>query len=373
MSAAGSIRKDRKRGTWSFVVDLPPVNGKRNQVYRRGFATQAEARDELDRVRGISRAGRSIGAKRLTFGDYLNQRWLVHLDADDRLKPTTKQSYRSAVKHLVRHAGHVRLVELDGGHLDAVTTALLDCSASLRHQVHVVAHKSLDDAVRWRLIPFNVAADAPPPAQPRPKPAAWSPAQVRVFLDYASADRWAALWLLAATTGMRRGELVGLRWEQVDLDRGELTVSENVTVADGRTHRGTTKTDRIRPLRLDPWTVSTLRAWRRQQVAELLVLGEHRPDHDYVFTWPDGQLVHPAVVTRTFGRIVARAELPKLRLHSLRHAWATNALDAGVDVKDVSTRLGHSSVRTTLDIYVAPSSDRDAAAAALMADMYRAQ
>ena len=99
-------------------------------------------------------------------------------------------------------------------------------------------------------------------------------------------------------------------------------------------------------------------------------MGEDWPDQDYVFTWPDGSLVHPDVVTRTFKRLRDEVGLPTLRLHSLRHAWATHALEAGVNVKDVATRLGHSSTRITHDVHVAPSTSRDAQAAATVASLY---
>jgi integrase len=135
-------------------------------------------------------------------------------------------------------------------------------------------------------------------------------------------------------------------------------------------HIGTPKSNRSRTIRLDPTTVAVLRSWRALHVAEMLALGEYRPEGDFVFTWPDGTTVHPNVITRTFNRLVQRAGLPPLRLHSLRHACATNALDAGADIKDVSTRLGHSSVRITYDIYVAPSSDRDERVANAVADLY---
>ena len=264
----------------------------------------------------------------------------------------------------------MQLSELRGDDLDRVYAALSDKSNSLRRQVHVCAHKALGDAIRWRLVGFNAAEDANAPATPRPKPEAWTPTQVATFLDVASTDRWAPLWRLAATTGMRRGELVGLRWNDIDIETGEVTIERNVTVVDHGLHVGTPKNDRSRSIRLDAGTVQALRSHKARQSAEMLLLGENRPDHDYLFTWQDGSLVHPDVVTRTFKRLTARAQLPPLRLHGLRHSFATNALAHGVDVKDVATRLGHASTRITHDIYTAPSTSRDAEAAELIAGLY---
>lgn len=367
---SGSVRQDKSRGTWYFVVDATGRDGQRRQIRRRGFATKRAASDALDALRQEMRGGRGVDPNRITFGDYLAKRWLPHLEADQRLKPTTKASYRNAAKHLVRHVGDVRLAELRGDDLDAVQAALADASPSLRHKVHVTAHKSLKDAVRWRYVGFNAASDATPPPQGRSEPKAWTPAEVGRFLDVASEDRWAALWRLAATTGLRRGELVGLRWSDVDLDRLELTVARSATTVDHAVVVTTPKSGRSRTLSIDPDTAAVIRAHRRRQAEEYLLLGESRPAHDDMFTWQDGSSLHPRVLTRTFGRLVARADLPRLRLHALRHAWATAALGARVELKDVSTRLGHASIAITADIYVAPSSERDAAAARLVADLY---
>ena len=371
MSAAGSVKPDPDRpGYWQFVVDLPGDGTKRRQVKRRGFATKKAAQAALDELKQATTAGRGVNPSRVPFASFLNDRWLPHVAADSKLKPTTKAHYRRMAKHLVEHAGSVRLDALRGDDLDRVYAALADRSDSLRRSVHVVAHKSLGDAMRWRLVGFNAADDATPPAQSKPDPRAWTAEQVGEFLRVASEDRWAPLWRLAATTGMRRGELVGLRWGDINLKTGELTVVNNVTVTDHATEHGTPKGNRARSMNIDAGTVAVLKDWKRQQATERLAVGTYWPDKDFVFTWPHGDLVHPAVVTRTFKRLKESAGLPDLRLHALRHAWATHALAAGVDVKDVATRLGHSSVRITLDVYVAPSSDRDKSAAATVAGLY---
>ena len=272
----------------------------------------------------------------LTLGAYLTDRWLPAVDADPRLKPTTKAGYRSSVKHLVAHIGGVPLGDLTAEHLDFVQRALAQRSASLRHGVHVCTGKALRQAVRWRLITTSPAVDATPPEQPTTTPTSWTPAEVGRFLAAARGDRWWPLWRLLAVSGARRGEVVGMTWGQVDVDRGEVIIDRATIVAGGEVHTSTTKTGRARVVTLDDETVAVLRAWRAQQAAELLALGQYRPTHDAVFTWPDGAPVHPNVVTRTFGRIVERAGLPPMRLHSLRHAMANAALDAGVELVDVS-------------------------------------
>jgi integrase len=364
-----SVKADRKRGTWYFVVDVPTTNGARRQIKRRGFLTRKAAVAAERTLLDQWGAGTQAPA-RLTFGGYLTDRWLPAIDVDPRLKPTTRAAYRSAARHLVTHVGGVPLVELTAEHLDAVQRALAHRSASLRHQVHVCASKSLRQAVRWKLIATSPAVDATPPPQPTSKPVSWTPLQVARFLEHARADRWWPLWRFLAVTGARRSEAVALTWSQLDLERGEVTLDRAVVVADGKVHDSTTKSGRARIVTLDPETVAVLRAWRAQQAAELLALGAYRPAGGPVFTWPDATQVHPNVVTRTFARIVAQAGNPPLRLHGLRHSFANAALDAGVELVDVSKRLGHSSIRVTADIYTPASTPRDRAAVNAVAGLY---
>jgi len=368
----GSVKKDRTRGTWTVTLDAgrDPATGKRRQVLRRGFATRTEARAELDRLR--SSTGRGVAPSKATFGEYLTGRWLPTIEVDPKLKPASVAGYRSMVRHLVAGVGAVRLDELSGDHLSRLYGQLRAAGKSERtvRYVHTTAHRALRDAARWRLVGFNAAEDADSPAQTRPDPKAWTPADVGRFLRIARTDRWWPLWRLIATTGLRRGEAVGLRWG--DLDGTDLVVARNAVVVDGRVVEGTPKSNRSRRIALDAETVDVLRAWKRAQAAERLALEGEWIAGDRLFTWPDGSVVHPNVVTRTFGRLVQRAELPPLPLHNLRHAWATSALRAKVDLKVVSSRLGHASTRITADVYTAAVPSLDAAAASTVAGLYDA-
>ena len=371
--AKGSVKRDPEReGTWRFVVDVPGKDGVRRQIKRRGFPTRKAAQAALDELKREVGTGRGVEPNRLTFGAFLEDRWLPYIAASTKLKPTTRGHYRRMAQHLITGCGSVQLSALRGDDLDRVYASLNDKSASLRRGVHVTAHKALGDAIRWRLVAFNAANDADAPKIPKPRPRAWTAEQVRTFLEVAGEDRWAALWRITATTGMRRGEVVGLRWSDIDLDAGKVLVVNNVTTDDHRTVEGTTKTDKDRPLGLDARTVAMLREWRKQQNEERLAIGKYWPDTGRVWTWPDGSPLHPLIVSKTFGRLAARAGLPPLTFHSLRHSWATNALAARVNIKTVSTRLGHSSISVTLDIYVEPSGDDDQGAADTVANLYDA-
>jgi integrase len=193
----------------------------------------------------------------------------------------------------------------------------------------------------------------------------WSQPDLTQFLEATRDQRNWAAWLMLATTGLRRGEVLGLSWSCVDLDAGRISVRRTLVDLDGqepvwsdpKTARGR------RGISLDPETVAALRAVRAEQVQERLLMGAGYQDHDLVFAWPDGRPLHPERFSRSFVRQLERHGLPALSVHGLRHTWATLALQAGVHPKVVQERLGHSSIAITMDIYshVLPSMETDAA------------
>lgn len=192
----------------------------------------------------------------------------------------------------------------------------------------------------------------------------WAAAELRAFLAAVEGDRLYAVWLLAASTGMRRGEVLGLQWPDVDLARARVavrrslvTVGHQVVVSEPKTAKGR------RSVALDPATVAGLKAWRKQQAAERLAWGPAWTDSGLVFTREDGRPLHPREVTRAFTRHVLAADLPMIRLHDLRHTHATLALAAGVHPKIVQERLGHANIAITLDIcsHAVPALEEEAA------------
>ena len=211
-----------------------------------------------------------------------------------------------------------------------------------------------------------MAEDAKVPKLTTKEMEVWSPEQLSAFLEHVATDRMAALWRLAATTGMRRGELLGLRWADVDFEAGALTVSQSLTIADYKTHISTPKTDGSRRrLTLDPATLAALRAHRARQSAERLALGVAWQDTGLVFTREDGGEVHPHLVSRWFDQRLKAAGLPRITFHAVRHSYATMLLRGGQPIHRVSKRLGHSKPTVTLNIYghVLPGDDEEAALA----------
>lgn len=234
--------------------------------------------------------------------------------------------------------------------------------------VHVVLHKAFGAAVKWERLARNPADHADPPrvAVEADDIQTWSASQLRAFLasTAAAGDRNYALWVLLATTGMRRGEALGLRWQDVDLDAGRLRVVQTVLSINGKIAVSEPKTARgRRPLALDPSTVAVLRKHRRRMLEERMLVGPDHSDEGLVFHRPDGSALRPETVSTTFLRRQAKLNLPRLTLKGLRHTWATLALDQGIHPRVVQERLGHSTISITLGIYshVSPTLHDEAA------------
>lgn len=234
---------------------------------------------------------------------------------------------------------------------------------TVRH-VHTMFHKALNDAVRWGLLARNPADRADPPRPASPEMHVWSPEQLRTFLKFVEPHRLYAAWLLFGTTGMRRGEVLGLRWREVDLKNKRLSivralvaVNREVVVSEPKTSKGR------RTVALDAVTAAELECHRIRQLEERLRIGEAWQDTGLVFTHEDGSFLSPRLVSSWFAQLARDAGLPRIRLHDVRHSYATAALIAGIPTKVVSERLGHASIAITLDTYshVLPNMQEDAA------------
>ena len=192
----------------------------------------------------------------------------------------------------------------------------------------------------------------------------WSEEQLHAFLDSMKDDRLFPLWRFFAMSGCRRGEVLGLRWEDVDMEQGRVTIRRALVPVNGKVHISEPKTKRGRRLiALDSATMATLKEQAARQLCEQSDWGEGWLDSGYVFTLETGAPLHPERVSALFRRLVRAAALPAIPLHGLRHTYATLALSKGVNPAIVSRRLGHSTVAFTLDVYshVLPQVDAEAA------------
>ena len=278
--------------------------------------------------------------------------------------------------HIIPALGTVPLQRLTAAQLNSLYADLLaggrcDGKGGLSPRtvayVHATIRKALAEAVRWQVLTRNVADQATPPRQqPNGDLRTWSAEELRAFLGHVEADRLYAAYVLAATTGLRRGELLGLRWRDLDVAAGRLSVTQTLVSVNYAVSFSTPKTAAgRRSVALDPATVAALRAHRARLLEERLSLGLGTPSpDDVVFAALDGSPLHPGQFSDRFDRLVKTAGVPRIRFHDLRHTHATLALRAGVHPKVVSERLGHSTISVTLDTYshAIPAMQEEAAA-----------
>ena len=352
--ADGSFAPHRCKGTWRYVLEYGrDSNGTRLQTSKSGFATKAAAQSALQQM--VSTLMTDVNLTSLTVQEYL-ETWLTSKHA---LKPTTMALYTEfTTNYLVPHLGQIRLLELRAHHLDRMYANITvgrrgrPLSPSTIRRIHGVLRSALNTAVKRRLIPYNPAEhiELAPENPKRPKP--WTPEQSQAFLQHIAQDRLANLYHLMLVTGMRRGETVGLRWEDVDLDGECLFVIQQITDVNGRSMVSTPKTKRgQRLVPIDAETVAMLRRQRETQNLERVAWGPAWNEAGLIFTREDGRPLRPEYATRHFQALALKAGLPVIRLHDLRHTNASLALSAGVDLKVVSERLGHSQIAITADLY----------------------
>jgi integrase len=353
-----------REGRWYAVgyEGLHPTTGADRRRWHRASDEQS-ARLVAATLPGRPRRDTGFG---LTLARFVRTRWLPA--KQPTLKPSTFYRYQAMSEaYLLPHLGRVPLRAMTSVQLERLYAHLLSAGAKdggplapkTVLNVHQIVRKALADAERKGLVVRNVALVVDPPrVTASPEQRCWDEAQLRRFLRKAEEHRLLpALWL-AAMTGMRRGEVLGLRWSDVDLDGARLAVRRTASCAGYKVHITTNKTATSRrAVDLDAQTVDVLREWRAQQTLEA-----HAPS-ELVFTNKRGALVHPHVLSQSFERVTRAAELPRIRFHDLRHTHATLLLKAGVPLKVVSERLGHSTPAFTMAVYqhVPPGMQRAAA------------
>ena len=369
-----------KKGSQYYAViyeGVDPTTGKERRRWHPGGPLKRDAERLVNELVKRKDDGTYRGPDRLTLGEYLTQRWLP--GQVSQLAPSTFDSYRRNIElHVLPRIGGVPLQKLAAEDLDRLYAELSTdgrrdgkpgglAPKSVRI-VHAILHKALSDARRKGTLTRNVAEVADPPKRrsaKRPEMKVWSPEELHAFLDGAAKNRNHAAWFLSSHTGMRRGEVLGLRWGDVDLDRRRLAVRQAVILVAYKLTISDVKTDNgRRSIDLDERTVAVLRTWRKRQLEERMLVGPAvYQDNDLVFARPDGTPTNPDAFSQSFDRLLARGTQPRIRLHDLRHTHASILLKAGVPVKVVSERLGHANPAFTITVYqhIIPGMQADAA------------
>lgn len=379
MSSGTIYRRVTPAGAASWVAHTTWQEGGRRRQAKRSFRTKKEAQAALTEQLAAHQTGSFVVPSRMPLRNFVEP-WFAGLTIQGR-KRTTLHGYRKTLNaYVLPGLGDVSLQDLTAADLDLLYSTLLKSggrsgtglSLTSVHHVHAVINKLLHDAERKGLVLRNVArlANAPSLTTARskgPEMKVWTPKELSMFLRSIEANRNEAMFRLLALTGMRRSEVVGLRWSDVDLRAGTITIAQAATVVDGDEVIDVPKTRRSRrSIDVDPKSAAILQRHRNEQRVLMLKLGVTATASDRVFTNEIGDPIRPHSIGQAFGRLITKAGVPKIRLHDLRHTHATHLLIAGFNIKIVSERLGHASVSFTLDTYahVMPGQQAEAAAAA---------
>lgn len=314
-----------------------------------------------------------------TLAGFVEHEWLPSMRG--RIKPSTFDSYQRNLRlHVLPRLGSRRLGAISVRDLNSLYGHLLadgrkngsgGLSATTVRYIHVILHGALGDAVDVGLIDVNPGTKAKPPRAsggPVQELRVWTAVQLRDFLSRIADDPLYAAFHLGAMTGMRRGEVLGLRWADVDLSLRQLTVRHTLISIAYEVRESTPKTGRPRLVELDPATAQVVERHR----AHIGATSRPSGTGDLVFTDYEGHPLHPDLFTQKFDRLVARSGLPRIRLHDLRHTHATLGLAAGVPVRVMSERLGHRSPEFTMRQYQHVLPGMQAAAAQQIADLVNA-
>ncbi|MFJ9651787.1 tyrosine-type recombinase/integrase [Streptomyces microflavus] len=354
-NGAGSIWR-RKDGRYEARVYVPQPDGtrKRKTVYGSTWGECDTKRQELvlrDR-QGVPTPTRS--AKLSEWLPY----WLEEFVRDDR-KRTTYAKYETHVRrYLIPHIGSKRLETLGAADVRRMLAAVTaQASAATAKESHRVLRSAITAACREELITRNVVKLVPAPRVQSRELKPWDLEETTTFLEAARKDPLYAAFVLAVALGLRRGEILGIRWSDIDLERRTLTVRNQIQRVQKELYADSTKNRRTRAIPVPLMCVAPLRWQRLRQCEQRLAAGHAWNDSDYVFTTRTGRTIEPRNLSRSFERITEDAGLRRIRLHDARHGCATLLFAAGVPARVVMEILGHSQIAVTMNIYTHVSDD----------------
>ena len=358
----GSVYQ-RADGRWEAKVDLGWVEGKRSRKSLYGRTEREVIEKKKVTERQVQLKVPLVDERRTTA--HLLDWWMCEI-VPGQVRRSTVISYGQKVRHLKRHLGHVRVSKLAPVHVQSFMKKMQDEGMTPRGVAYcrAVLRKALNDAMRFGLVTRNVATLVKPPQQQRVEVTPLMPSEARTLLETVKGDRLEALYSVALALGLRRGEALGLAWDDVDLDEGTLRVRLALQRIDGKLQLVEPKTFRSRRrIPLPPSCIEALRAHRVRQVEERLLAGEQWQEHGFVFTSTIGTPLEPRNLTRHFAKVCTNARIGTRRFHDLRHTCASLLLAQGVSPRVVMETLGHSQISLTMDTYahVMPTMQREAA------------
>lgn len=378
----GHVR-ERSPGRWAIVLESrDPTSGKRKRKWHSFNGTKRQAQTECARLIALSSGGVCIEPTRTLLADYLD-RWLEHIQT--QVSPRTHERYSELARgNIVPLLGATALTKLQPVAISSAWAKALTegnrrraggLSPRTVHHMHRVLRQALEQAVRWQLLLRNPANLVEPPRVERTESVTLTAEQSARLL--AALAHSLVYWptLIALATGMRRGEILALRWGSIDLDRGNLQVVQTIEQTKRRGLRfKPPKNGKTRAITLPAFAVAELRRLKKEQAEELLRLGIRQDRSTLVCGRADGEVHSPDALTYEFTRFVRQmTDMPQVGFHGLRHSHATQLLATGIHPKVAQERLGHSSIAVTLDMYThAVASLQDEAASRIDAALGQA-
>ncbi len=349
----GSIYQRASDSLWVGSINLgygPDGKRKRKPIYGK---TRKEVAEKMKAALRDQQLGVLITTARQTTGQFLT-RWLEDV-ARPSLRASTYETQESHVRvHLIPSFGHVPLQQLTPQHIQAFIKYKLESGLSPHtiSDIHGILRHALGQAVKWNLVPRNVAALVDKPRWERPQMNCLTPEQALQLLVAVKGDRFEALYTVAVPLGLRRGEALGLKWEDVDFDKGLLHVRRTLQRVGGKLQltEPKTRTSR-RSINLPQICIAALRGHKDLQRWEKRLAGDRWQEHELVFPTGIGTPYEPNNLKRHLQRMLDKAGLPHIRIHDLRHTAASLMLAQGIQPKVISEILGHSRIGVTLDIY----------------------
>lgn len=366
--------KERSPGHWAIIIDVPdPVTGKRRRKWHSFKGTKRGAQIEAAKLIAALKNDSYIEPSKTTVAQFLDK-WIDHVKA--QVSPKTHERYAQIVKNNLKPAiGATILTKLKPAAIAAAYSAALvngrrdkkegGLSPRSVGHMHRVLKEALGQALRWELIHRNPCDAVDPPKVEWKPMITYDLDQTVEMLDVLREHPIYMAAMLAVLCGLRRGEICALRWRNVDLVNGQLSVVESLEQTKEGVRFKSPKTGKGRTVALSATVIEELRAHRLQRVQDLLKLGAKLSDDETVLAQFDGSVTTPIWISQNWRTAIAKTSLPRLRFHDLRHAHATHLLKNGINPKIASERLGHSKVGTTLDLYqhVLPGMQEDAAKA----------
>lgn len=362
----GRLEK-RSKSSWTIVIEAgrDPATGKRNRIYRAVQGNKTQAKQAMDQIMAELQQGTYVQPDKTTVAEYL-ERW-VKTYCEPNLAESTSTGYsRTIEKHVVPEIGQILLQDLQPMHLQTLYARILEkgLSSRMAQLTHAILHQALRHAVLWQLLQRNPADAVQAPRPKKAETKALTKEEVGRLLAAVKSNRDYAMIYTAIWTGMRRGELLGLRWADVDLTAGIITVEQGLVVSKEGLQLTQPKTRGSRRSIPVPKSVGdVLKQHRKQQLSQRLAAGPAWQDLGLVFPNESGRPQYPGTFSGRFGYTVRNLGFSGLRFHDLRHTHASLLLALGIHPKVVQERLGHTVITTTMDIYshVMPTLQKEAA------------